>query len=97
MTTGDDTATRLPSSEPPLAGVIREFATHSTPASFAFSMSGETLDVGLDAGAPVGPYPHRFAFSGTIQRIEIDLHPAPDVAHRGALHEGQARGALATQ
>ncbi len=26
-----------------------------------FSMSGETSDIGLDSGSPVGPYPHHFA------------------------------------
>ena len=42
---------------------------------FLFSMSGETLDVGVDTGAPVGPYPHRFPFTGTIERIEISTSP----------------------
>ena len=31
---------------------------------FLFSMSGETLDVGLDTGSPVGPYDGRFPFTG---------------------------------
>jgi hypothetical protein len=25
-----------------------------------FSMSGETFDVGVDTGSPVGPYPHNY-------------------------------------
>ena len=29
-----------------------------------FSMSGETFDVGVDTGAPVGPYPHDYRFTG---------------------------------
>jgi arylsulfatase len=64
---------------------------------FLFSMSGETLDVGIDAGAPVGPYPHRFPFTGAIERIEIELHPDLDAAHRQQVADGQARGALASQ
>jgi arylsulfatase len=63
---------------------------------FLFSMSGETLDVGVDTGAPVGPYPHRFAFTGTIERIDIELRPALDAAHRQQVLDGQARGALAS-
>ena len=43
---------------------------------FLFSMSGETLDVGVDTGAPAGPYPHRFPFTGGIDRIDIELRPA---------------------
>ncbi len=64
---------------------------------FLFSMSGETLDVGVDTGAPVGPYPHRFPFTGTIERIDIDLHPELDAAQRAAVHDGQARAALAAE
>ena len=40
---------------------------------FVFSMSGETMDVGIDTGAPVGPYPHEFPFTGTIRRIDIEV------------------------
>ena len=64
---------------------------------FLFSMSGETLDVGVDTGSPVGPYPHRFPFTGGIERIEIDLRPALDAAERAAVDDGQRRGALASQ
>jgi arylsulfatase len=63
---------------------------------FLFSMSGETLDVGVDTGAPAGPYPHRFPFTGTIERIDIELHPALDAAQRQQVVDGQARGALAS-
>jgi arylsulfatase len=64
---------------------------------FLFSMSGETLDVGVDTGAPVGPYPHRFAFTGTIERVDIELRPALDAAHRQQVRDGQVRGAIASQ
>jgi len=44
---------------------------------------------------PVGPYPAQFAFTGVIERIEIDLWPqlAPD--DRDAFEDGQLRGAIA--
>ena len=59
-------------------------------------MSGETLDVGVDTGAPVGPYPHRFPFTGTIDRIEIELRPDRD-HQEGAQQDGQWRAALSAQ
>lgn len=63
---------------------------------FLFSMSGETLDVGIDTGSPVGPYPNDFPFTGEILRVDAtirtDQHAdAEDVA------AGQLRGALGTQ
>ena len=64
---------------------------------FLFSMSGETLDVGVDTGAPVGPYPRRFPFTGTIDRIEIELHRGLDERQQRELLDGQIRGALASQ
>ena len=64
---------------------------------FLFSLSGETLDVGIDTGAPAGPYPHRFPFTGRIDRIDIETRPALTAEQRQQLHDGQARGALAGQ
>jgi arylsulfatase len=64
---------------------------------FLFSMSGETLDVGVDTGAPAGPYPHRFPFTGQIDRIDIELRPALTDVQREQVHDGQARAALAGQ
>ena len=64
---------------------------------FLFSMSGETLDVGVDTGAPVGPYPHRFPFTGTIDRIEISTQPELDEASDEQVRDGQRRAAMASQ
>ena len=64
---------------------------------FLFSMSGETLDVGVDTGAPVGPYPHRFPFTGGIERVDIVLRGDQDPALRDAEQTGQERGALRAQ
>ena len=64
---------------------------------FIFSMSGETLDVGVDTCSPVGPYPEQFPFTGTIERVEIELGPAPDPTLDEAFEDGQLRGALSQQ
>ena len=60
-------------------------------------MSGETLDVGIDTGAPVGPYPHRFPFTGAIDRVDIVLRDDLDQTARQEVEEGQLRGALRAQ
>lgn len=64
---------------------------------FLFSMSGETLDVGIDTCSPVGPYPHHFAFTGTIDRVEIELRSELDDEQRRDLEDGQLRGAISQQ
>jgi arylsulfatase len=64
---------------------------------FLFSLSGETLDVGVDTGAPVGPYEHRFPFTGVIDRIEIETRPALGAASAALVREGQQRAAQASQ
>jgi hypothetical protein len=63
---------------------------------FLFSMSGETLDVGVDTGSPVGPYPAEFRFTGTVDRIDVVLRPGGE-EHADAVAQGQLRGALGTQ
>ena len=64
---------------------------------FIFSMSGETFDVGEDTGAPVGPYAHGFPFTGTIQKIEIELRDMPDAAAQRTIQQGQVNAALKAQ
>ena len=64
---------------------------------FLLSMSGETLDVGVDTGAPAGPHPARFPFTGTIERIEISTRPALDAAFTEQVREGEQRAAMASQ
>jgi arylsulfatase len=62
-----------------------------------FSISGETFDVGIDTGSPVGPYEHGFAFTGVIHSVLCERlsEPPPDIARRIA--EGEFRASLATQ
>ena len=63
---------------------------------FRFSMSGETLDVGIDTGSPVAPYGHGFRFTGRIDRIEATVSPTPvDLA--SVIAEGDVRAALGAQ
>ena len=68
---------------------------------FIFSMSGETMDVGIDTGAPVGPYPHEFAFTGTIRRIDIEVGKLLDALPEGKRDEllasGMGHAAMASQ
>ena len=63
---------------------------------FRFSMSGETLDVGVDTGSPVAPYGHAFRFTGRIDRIDVTVSPRPvDLA--AAIAEAEMRAALGAQ
>ncbi len=63
---------------------------------FRFSMSGETLDVGIDTGSPVAPYGHGFRFTGSIDRIDATVSPIPaDLV--SAIAEADVRAALGAQ
>ena len=42
-----------------------------------FSMSGETFDVGMDTGAPVGDYPHVYRFTGEIHGVTVERLSEP--------------------
>jgi arylsulfatase A-like enzyme len=64
---------------------------------FLFSMSGETLDVGVDTGSPVGDYPGRFPFTGQIERIEVELRSELADEHGQEFEDGQLRGAISQQ
>ena len=67
---------------------------HTIP--FLFSMSGETLDVGVDTGTAVGSYPSDFRFTGRIDHIDVELLPLNDQHHQ-QVADGEMRGALGTQ
>lgn len=51
-------------------GVSSVRIEHTIPV--VFSMSGETFDVGLDTGSPVGPYPHVFECEATIESVTLE-------------------------
>lgn len=63
---------------------------------FLFSMSGETFDVGVDTGSPVGPYPNQLPFTGDIHRIDVALEPQ-HLDNDSEIAAGQLHGALKTQ
>ena len=61
-----------------------------------FSMSGETFDVGIDTGAPVGPYPPGFPCSGEIIGVTLERLRRPDDATRAAMADGAITAAIRT-
>ena len=62
-----------------------------------FSMSGETFDVGVDTGSPVGPYPHQFACTVPIIGVTLERLDEPPRAVRDAEAEGRFRAGMSTQ
>ena len=61
-----------------------------------FSMSGETFDVGIDTGAPVGPYPPGFPCSAEIIGVTLERLRRPDDATRAAMAAGAITAAIRT-
>jgi arylsulfatase len=68
---------------------------HTVP--IVFSMSGETFDVGIDTGAPVGPYPPGFPCSAEIIGVTLERLRRPDDAIRAAMADGAITAAIRTQ
>jgi arylsulfatase A-like enzyme len=62
-----------------------------------FSMSGETFDVGVDTGAPVGPYPHQFACTAAIRNVTLERLDEPGRGVRAAETAGRFRAGMSTQ
>ena len=62
-----------------------------------FSMSGETFDVGTDAGSPVGPYPHDYQCTATINGVTLTRLSEPGAAVQAAELEGLLRAGFSTQ
>jgi arylsulfatase len=64
---------------------------------FVYSMSGETFDVGVDTGSPVGNYHHNYNFVGAIMGVTLERlsEPTPEIAAQ--IREGEFRASLATQ
>jgi len=64
---------------------------------FLFSDSGESLDVGVDTGSPVGPYPSEFRFTGSVHSIDVELIKD---GSRAIMSDGEAealKNAITTQ
>ncbi|MFM1752193.1 MAG: hypothetical protein RL119_1155, partial [Actinomycetota bacterium] len=62
-----------------------------------FSMSGETFDVGLDTGAPVGPYPHVFACTAQINSVTLERLSELSDEDRLRLAEFEFRASVSAQ
>ncbi len=61
-----------------------------------FSMSGETFDVGVDTGAPVGPYRHRFECTASILSVTLERLKDPDPDVQRAMAAGEFQAAMAS-
>ena len=62
-----------------------------------FSGGGETFDVGVDTGSPVGPYPHGFECTATIHGVTIELLDEVDEATRAAVAAGMLHAEAVNQ
>ena len=62
-----------------------------------FSMSGETFDVGVDTGSPVGPYPHQYPCEARIVGVTLERFDQPTDELRRLVSEGMFRAGLSTQ
>jgi len=62
-----------------------------------FSMSGETFDVGVDTGAPVGPYPHGFRCTAEIHGVTLERLTEPGAAVDAAVRAGLLQAGLRMQ
>ncbi len=62
-----------------------------------FSMSGETFDVGVDTGSPVGDYPHQFECTATIGGVTIERLDQPSTEVLDQVRRGMFRAGLTTQ
>ncbi len=62
-----------------------------------FSMSGETFDVGVDTGAPVGPYEHGFPCTADIHGVTLERLDDPDRATADRMRAGERTAAMRTQ
>jgi hypothetical protein len=62
-----------------------------------FSISGETFDVGLDSGAPVGFYPHIYRFTGHINGVTLERLSEPSPEVMALIADGEFRASLAVQ
>ncbi len=62
-----------------------------------FSMSGETFDVGIDTGAPVGPYPHHFPCTAAIIGVTLERLDEPSADVLARIRAGEFAASLSTQ
>ena len=76
----------------PVGAVRKE---HTVPV--IFSISGETFDVGLDSGVPVGDYPMINRFTGGIIGVTLERLSEPSPEIRALIEDAEFRASLAVQ
>ena len=62
-----------------------------------FSMSGETFDVGVDTGSPVGPYPHQFPCTATIKGVTLERLDELGAETEKLVRQGMFKASLSSQ
>jgi arylsulfatase len=62
-----------------------------------YSMSGETFDIGVDTGSPVGSYPHLFTCTAVIVGVTIERLNEPSAATKQKMREGEFKASISTQ
>jgi arylsulfatase len=62
-----------------------------------YSMSGETFDIGVDTGSPVGSYPHLFTCNADIVGVTIERLNEPSAATKLKMREGEFKASISTQ
>ena len=62
-----------------------------------FSISGETFDVGMDAGVPVGDYPMIYRFTGAIHGVTLERLSEPSPEIKALIEDAEFRASLAVQ
>lgn len=65
---------------------------HTVPRAYSFE---ETFDVGEDTASAVGPYVAPFAFTGTLERLELRSDPPPKLNQNQQKTEREAAGRIA--
>ena len=68
---------------------------HTVPV--VFSISGETFDVGLDSGVPVGDHPMIYRFGGTIHGVTLERLSEPPPEVLALIQDAEFRASLAVQ
>lgn len=62
-----------------------------------FSISGETFDVGMDTGVPVGDHPMIYRFTGAIHGVTLERLSEPPAEIRALIEDAEFRASLAVQ
>jgi len=65
--------------------------------TIVFSRSGETFDVGVDKGSPVGLNPHHFPCSAKIHTVTLDRLDEPSDEVKALMRKGEFKASLSTQ